>query len=115
MTEGQYYSGGSERFIREGASLQEQSVQFPTKNFQEKLEELRTGDAVEFARKYKFGRTVAEYIKDHPIEELDEAECKNFLSANPEFKDYHPALVRAVAEEIEVDRTAQEAYESTKH
>lgn len=111
----EFYSGGVSRFNREGSSLQEQSIQFPAKGFQEKLEQLRAGDAVEIARKYKFGRAVTEYLKDHPIEELDQDGCIEFLLVNPEFKDYHPALVRAVAEEIEVDRVAQEKFESTKH
>lgn len=115
MSEGNFYSGGIKRFNREGESLQEQSIQFPARSFQDKLEQLRTGDAVEIARKYKFGRAVTEYLKDHPIEELDQDGCIEFLLVNPEFKDYHPALVRAVAEEIEVDRVAQEKFESTKH
>ncbi|MDP3957468.1 MAG: hypothetical protein Q8Q10_03140 [bacterium] len=110
-----YYSGGIRRFDREGSSLQEQAIHFPARGFQEKLEQLRTGDAIEIARKYKFGRIVTEYLKDHAIEDLDETECKEFLRVNPDFKDYHPALVRAVAEEIEVDKRAQEAHESAKH
>lgn len=107
MSEGEFYSGGAERHYREGGSLQENSVQFPAKSFEKKLEELRAGDAAEIARKYKFGRVVEELLKTHSIKDLTPTVCEEFLFSNPEFSEYHPALVRAVAEEIEIERMAQ--------
>jgi hypothetical protein len=115
MIGGKFHENAIGRFYREGGSEQEKKVQFPAVGFMEKLEQLRTGDAVEIARKYRFGRAVAEYLKSNSMEDLDEAGCNLFLMENPDFKDYHPALVRAVAEEITVDNLAGEAREKTKH
>ncbi|MBP9727964.1 MAG: hypothetical protein KBD27_01155 [Candidatus Moranbacteria bacterium] len=114
MNEGQYYSGGKERFDRERISPQE-NIQLPPKGFGEKLEQLRAGDAAEIARKYEFGRVVAKLLETHDISELTPAFCEQFLFTNDKFSEYHPALVLAVAEEIEIQKNAEEAQRGIKH
>lgn len=108
MAEGEFYIGGMKRFQREGYPTPN-GVEFPSKDFQDKLEQLRAGDAAEIARKYQFGKVIEEFLKTHSIEELTPVVCERFLFENPAFSEYHPALVRAVAEEIEIEKNTQEA------
>lgn len=114
MAEGEFYTGGIQRFQREGYPTPN-GVEFPSKDFQEKLEQLRAGDAAEIARKYKLGKAVEELLQQYSATELTPVICERFLFENQEFSEYHPALVRAVAEEIEIERNAQEAHRNTKH
>ncbi len=117
MTEGKFYAGGVQRFSREGSSLQERSIKFDQSPFLLKLEQLRAGNAKEIAEKYEIGRLVDDLLSDHDRDPglLTEDICTDFLNRNPGFEGYHPALVRAVAEEIEVKRRAKEALRNTKH
>lgn len=111
---GEFYAGGVQRYQREGGSRQEKTVQFPAKTFGQKLEELRAGDAAEIARKYKFGQSVEALLSRHnqDTDALTEEVCVEFLKRNPEYTGYHPALVRAVAEELVIEKNAQESRES---
>ena len=117
MAEGKFYAGGPKRFFREGSSVQEQAVEFNQSPFNLKLEQLRAGNAKEIAEKYEIGKLVDDLLSEHnrDPELLTEDVCVDFLNKNPRFSAYHPALVRAVAEEIEVTRRAEEALRNTKH
>lgn len=110
MAEGKYYAGGVQRFFKEGSSPQEKSVEFSKKPFQLKLEQLRDGDAKEIAEKYEIGRLVDDLLSryNRNPEALTEEVCTDFLKNTPGYEGYDPALVRAVAEEIEIKRRAEE-------
>ena len=102
MSEGEFYQGGMERFQREGYPSP-RNVEFPGITFEKKLEQLRvSGDAEKIVEKYEFAKIVEKLLQTHPLGELhDAAFCEAFLFKYPEFSEYHPALVLAVAEEIE--------------
>ncbi len=108
------YSGGINTFQRKGYPTPE-GIEFPMTDYHTKLEQLRVGGAAEIVKNRKFGNLVAELLKTHSIKELDEASCKQFLLDNPEFKDYHPALVRATAEDLELERLAEKSEKNIKH
>ncbi len=114
MSEGELYTGGMRRFQREGYPTPK-GVELPHKNFQEKLEELRAGDAAEIARKYHFGEVITQLLETHDIEDLTPEVCEKFIYENQKFSGYHPALVRAVAEEITKEKRAREAMNNTRH
>ena len=114
MAEGEFYGGGIRRFQKEEYPAPK-GVELPRKGFEEKLEELRAGEAAEIARKYKIGKVIDGLLNDHSIEEFTSDFCEEFVRRNSEFSGYHPALVRAVAEEIMAERNAQDTLRNTKH
>ncbi len=114
MAEGELYAGGMRRFQREGYPAPK-GVELPRKDFEQKLEELRAGEAAEIARKYKIGKVVEDLLNEHSIDEFTPELCEEFVRTHQEFAGYHPALIRAVAEEIMIERNAQDALRNTKH
>ncbi|MDP2838140.1 MAG: hypothetical protein Q8O53_02585 [Candidatus Moranbacteria bacterium] len=114
MAEGELYAGGMQRFQREGYPTP-RGVEFPSEGFEEKLEQLRAGDAAKIAvKKYKIVDVVKEFLKTHTTSDLDKVTCEKLLFSN-NLEDNHPALVRAIAEELEIERLAKEAYKKTIH
>lgn len=115
MPEGEFFKGGMQHYRRAGAP--QDKIELPRKGFEEKLHELRAGDAAEVARKYAFGKDVESLLSRHNQDpaELSEGVCAEFLQQNQRYQGYHPALVRAVAEEITAQKQAEETMRNAKH
>lgn len=99
MEGGEFYSGGAARFQKEGRP-EPRGIEFPAKGFEDKLYELRVNNAAEVVSQYRFGEAVKALLsrfKGDP-KNLTEQVCLEFIEQHPDFKTYHPALVRAVAE-----------------
>ncbi|QQR78574.1 MAG: hypothetical protein IPJ68_05910 [Candidatus Moraniibacteriota bacterium] len=114
MAEGAFYSGGMHRFEKEEHPAPK-GVELAQKDYDQKLGELRAGNAAEVVRKYKIGKVVEDLLNHYTIDDFTPEFCEEFVRTHEEVSDCHPALIRAVAEEIMKERDAQDTRRSTKH
>ncbi len=95
-----YYSGGSERFLKEGSTPHERGVEFEGVNWDARVESLLKNHAPDLVKQMEFGLAVGRLLNHYSPEEVTPDVCEKFIDRNPQFSDMDPALVQATVIEL---------------